>query len=48
MSHESIQEKEQSIPSLKPSKSNMENIPENNNIVVEYIHFNQNKNRILE
>ena len=48
MSQESIQEKEQSMPSRKPFKSNSQSFPEKNDTVFEYVHFNQNKNGILE
>ena len=48
MSEESIQEKEQSIPSRKPFKSNIQSFPETNDMVFEYVHFSQNKNGILE
>jgi|MudIll2142460700_1097286.scaffolds.fasta_scaffold181389_2 hypothetical protein len=48
MSKESIQEKEQIMLSLKPSKSNIQDFPENKELVFEYIHFNQNKEGCLE
>jgi len=47
MSEESIQEKEEIGPARRLG-GNFHYFPENNDMVFEYVHFNQNKNGTLE
>ena len=48
MSEESIQEKQEIRPARRPPGGNIHYFPENNDMVFEYVHFNQNKNGTLE